>query len=62
MENLCGAEGNVTSYAPKEWAKFEVSLNPWLKDSWTIFSDIRRIRYQNTASRQRKVEERQKLV
>lgn len=62
IENLCGAEDDLTSNAPKEWARLEVRLNPHLKDNWTAFSDRLRLRYQNTALRQKKVEERQNLT
>ncbi|KHJ34019.1 hypothetical protein EV44_g3237 [Erysiphe necator] len=62
IENLCGAEDDLTSNAPKEWARLEVRLNPHLKDNWTAFPDRLRLRYQNTALRQKKVEERQNLI
>lgn len=61
VEHLRSSENDETSDAPKEWARLELSLNPWLKDNWLAFAEKLRNRYQNTGLRQMKVQERQNL-
>lgn len=61
VEHLEGASDDGTSDAPKDWARLELQIHPFLKDNWPEFSERLRGRYKNLARRQMKVEERQNL-
>ncbi|VDB90427.1 Bgt-20179 [Blumeria graminis f. sp. tritici] len=61
IDHLEGAVDNVTSDAPKEWARLELRMFPELKDNLIAFAQRLRARYQNLALRQRKVYERQEF-